>query len=53
LSQGHVVWKNPSRPHVGKWGLLKVRKKEAPREHGGVQVESVSRESVFLLFGSF
>jgi hypothetical protein len=48
-----VVWKNPSKIHVCKWGLLKAREREVQREHGGVQLESVCRESVFLLFRSF
>jgi hypothetical protein len=30
-------------------GLLKVRERELQREHGGMQVESVSREHVSAL----
>jgi hypothetical protein len=38
---------------VCKWGLLKVREREIQREHGGMQVESVSRESVLFFFRCF
>jgi hypothetical protein len=43
-----LVWKNPSRMHGCKWGLLKVRKRNT-KDAWWVQVESTGpRQSAFL-----
>jgi hypothetical protein len=47
------AWKNPSRTHECKWGLLKVREREIQREHGGAQAESTGQESVLFFFRCF
>jgi hypothetical protein len=47
------VWKNPNRTCGYKWGLLKVREREIQKEHGGVQVESTSRDRMLFFVGCF
>jgi hypothetical protein len=44
------AWKNPSRTHGCKWGLLKVREREIQRKYGGVQVEFASTEKACFSF---
>jgi hypothetical protein len=46
------VWKNPSRMHRCKWGLLKVRKGNT-KGTWWAQVESASRESMLFFFRCF
>jgi hypothetical protein len=43
------AWKNPSRMHGYKWGLLKVREREIQREHGGCRWSLLAETAYFPL----